>query len=274
MKTAAYTICKNEKNKLENWFKYTSCFDYRVILDTGSGDGTWNLLKAIATEDPNTIVGQRRFDVFDFSEARNINLSMIPEDVDWCLSPDMDEWFSVNVLDEMQRIIDKNPTITNIATTRLDIYSPEVFVGPPYQIPTNKIHKRHSYKWVGPVYEHLWPLDINNQKEFYSDKIFLIHDQDTRKPRSDLYEEIMERTYQKDPTDCWNNWFLLSHYYRSKNLHKYLPVALNFLKYNVNRDSKYHEVEEDVKNIYNFMKDNNIIKEIFEGFGYETNKQF
>ena len=45
MKTAAYTICKNEIKYVEKWLYYTKEFDYRVILDTGSTDGTYEEFK-------------------------------------------------------------------------------------------------------------------------------------------------------------------------------------------------------------------------------------
>ena len=51
MKTAAYTICKNEIKKLDQWLYYTKDFDYRVILDTGSTDGTFEALQKV----PNII---------------------------------------------------------------------------------------------------------------------------------------------------------------------------------------------------------------------------
>lgn len=250
MITAAYTICKNEQNRITDWFKYASMFDYMVVLDTGSTDETWNLLKAKAAVDSRLILEQRIFSPFDFSKARNYNLSMVPDEVEWCLSPDMDEWFSINVLEEIDRTVKQNPDVTNITTTRLDIYSKDVFVGPPYNIPTNKIHRRHHYHWVAPIYEHLWPNDLANQKEVYNDKIFLIHNQDTTKPRSTLYLDMMKTRYDEDQTDCWNNWYLLNHYYREKKLHEYVDVALNFLKYSKNYDTIYDSVYEDIRNLY------------------------
>ena len=45
MITAAYTICKNEIKKIDQWLYYTKDFDYRVILDTGSTDGTYEAFK-------------------------------------------------------------------------------------------------------------------------------------------------------------------------------------------------------------------------------------
>ena len=245
MKTAAYTICLNEKNRLDRWLEYTKDFTYRVVLDTGSTDGTYELLKKV----PGIILHQERIEPFEFHIHRNLNLKMVPEDVDWCLSPDIDEWFSVNVLEEIERTVNNNPGVTNIATTRLDIYSPEVFVGPPHQIPSNKIHRRNNYEWRAPIYEHLWYVGPGKEVEIYNDKIFLVHDQDTSKPRKKTYGEFLERRYEQDPTDNWNNWFLLNHYYKEKQLESYIEVAVNFCKFNEHRDNKYKMVYEDLINI-------------------------
>jgi hypothetical protein len=245
MKTAAYTICYNEIKKVEQWLFYTKDFDYRVVLDTGSTDGTYELLKKV----PGIIIQQIRKEPFKFHEHRNINLSMVPEDVDWCLSPDMDEYFSINVLDEMERMTKEYPSITNISTTRLDIYSDVVFVGPPYEIPSNKIHRRHLYEWRSPIYEHLWYIGPDKEVEKYNDKIFLIHDQDITKPRSTIYENMLKERYQEDPTDNWNNWFLLNHYYREKDLFNYIEVAVNYCIFDKNKDYKYSQVKQDLINI-------------------------
>lgn len=248
---AAYTITKNEINRIDRWIQYASMFDYMVVLDTGSTDGTWEKLKMLSKTNPKLIIEQIIFSPFDFSRARNYNLSMIPKHVNWCLSPDMDEWFSINVKDEIQNIIFEDPTVTNITTTRLDIYSKDVFVGPPNHTPSNKIHKNGMYKWKSPIYEHLWPLNLEKHKEHFSPKIYLVHDQETDKPRSNLYVNIMERRFAEDHTDCWNNWFLLNHYYMTKNLAKYINVALCYLKHSDDRNSqKYKEVRDDIDMMY------------------------
>lgn len=248
-KTAAYTICLDEIKKLDQWLYYTKDFDYRVVLDTGSTDGTYEALKKV----PGIILHQMRKEPFKFHEHRNFNLSMIPQDVSWCLSPDMDEYFSINVLSEMERTIKENPTVNNIATTRLDIYSDKVFVGPPYSIPTNKIHRRHQYEWRAMIYEHLIYIGPGRENEVYNDKIFLIHDQDITKPRNTLYPKMLKERYAEDPTDSWNSWFLLNHYYRERDQLKYIDVALNFLKYHNSRvDNKFKDVYSDLTNIVRF----------------------
>ena len=257
MKTAAYTICFNEIKKLDQWLFYTKDFDYRVVLDTGSTDGTYEALKKV----PGIILHQMRKEPFKFNEHRNFNLSMIPQDVDWCLSPDMDEYFSINVLKEIEKTVKENPTVNNIATTRLDIYSEEVFVGPPFSVPTNKIHRRHQYEWRAMIYEHLWYIGPGNENEVYNDKIFLIHDQDITKPRGTLYPKLMKERYKEDSTDSWNNWYLLNHYYREKDQLNYIEVAINFLRFHhTKEDDKYKMIYNDLKEIS--MYDYNLDKHI------------
>jgi hypothetical protein len=246
MKTAAYTICYNEIKKLDQWLFYTKDFDYRVVLDTGSTDGTYEALKKV----PGIILHQMRKEPFKFHEHRNFNLAMVPQDVDWCLSPDMDEYFSINVLSEIEKTVKANPVVNNIATTRLDIYSEQVFVGPPYSVPTNKIHRRHQYEWRAMIYEHLWYIGPGNEKEIYNDKIFLVHDQDITKPRSTLYPKLMKERYKEDPTDCWNNWYLLNHYYKEMDQLNYIEVAINFIRFHSSKtDDKYTIVYSDLKNM-------------------------
>lgn len=254
-KTAAYTILKNEIRNLDRWLYYTKDYDYRVLLDTGSNDGSWEYLQDRVKSDPNLIIEQKTWDHWRFDVARVYNLSMVPQDVEWCLSPDLDEWYSINTLDEMEKIITAVPDITCIASDRLDIYSKTVRVGPPHLLPTNKIHRRHDYTWKARVYEHIsWTHKDRFEKELYSEDIFLVHDQDFKKPeRSPLYIQLMEEGWNEDPTDTWNNWFLLYHYYKSKQFDKYLPVACNYLKFYKKVDGNFRFVYDDLLAIYNNM---------------------
>jgi len=255
-KTAVYTILKNEKNNIERWLHYAAPFDYRVLLDTGSTDGSWEMLQEQAKLDPGLIIEQKIWDPWRFDVARVYNLGMVPQEVEWCLSPDLDEFYSINTHDEMEKIIGAVPNITCIASDRLDIYSPTVRVGPPKLLATNKIHRRHDYTWKARVYEHIsWLHKDRQEMELYSEDIFLVHDQDFRKKeRSPLYIKLMEEGWAEDPTDGWNNWFLLYHYYKSQQFAKYLPVATNFVKYGKKADGNYRFVYNDLSGIYSNAK--------------------
>lgn len=239
MKTAAYTICKNEIKKLDPWLYYTKDFDYRVVLDTGSTDGTFEALQQV----PNIILNQLVLEEFRFDTARNVNLMMVPEDVDWCLSPDMDEYFSINVLEQISKTEVNFPHVTNISCARLDIYSEEVFVGQPKHIGTNKIHRRHAYEWRMPVYEHLSYIGPGSEAEVYNPDIFLIHDQDILKPRNKQYLELFQKEYAANPQNTWNNWYLTNEYFKKQDLVGFITVGIDFCKYHDNKsDKKYHEV--------------------------------
>ena len=259
IKTAAYTICKNEINRIDRWFEYAKIFDYRVILDTGSDDGTWEKLQNYRDTIPNTIIEQKRIEPFKFHEHRNYNLNMIPEDVDWCLSPDMDEWFSINVLEEIELTCKKYPNVTNIATTRLDIYSKTVFVGPDKFIPSNKIHRRIGYEWRQPIYEHLWYIGEGQEVEIYNDEIFLIHDQETNKPRSKLYSNLMKERFEEDKSDNWNNWYLMYYYRKKEDLENYLTVCYFYLKNIVIMEDKEKLILDHMKHLIK----NNLLPENF-----------
>lgn len=251
MITAAYTICKNELKYVEKWLYYTKDFTYRVLLDTGSTDGTWEALQEAVNLDPNLIIEQKIFTPWKFNVARMHNLDMIPNEVEWALSPDMDEYFSINVLEEMEKTIAKNPTVTNIATTRLDIYTKKVLVGPPHEIPTNKIHKRHDYVWVQPIYEHLWfKHEDRREVEVYNDMIYLIHDQDfKKKERPELYVKMLKEEYETNPTNCWTLWYLLNHYYKTNDLDNFVKCGIVFIKHS-HKDERYHHIKLVLTDIY------------------------
>ena len=250
MKTAAYTICKNEVKFVEKWLYYTKKFNYRVILDTGSTDGTWEKLQEAAKDDPGLIIEQKIFTPWKFDIARNYNLDMIPQDVDWALSPDMDEYFSINVLKEMAKTIKNCPHVTNIGCDRLDVYSEVVRVGPPNQLSTNKIHRRHDYIWRQPIYEHLsWKYKDLQEYEIYNDDIYLIHDQDFLKPeRSPLYEKMLKEEYVNNPTNDWNLWFLVNHYYKEKDMDNFIKTGCDFMKC-AKEGNKFRDVYKELLNI-------------------------
>lgn len=247
MITAAYTICKNEIKYVEKWLYYTKDFDYRVILDTGSTDGTYEEFKKAG----NVIVEQKIFDPWIFCDARNYNLNMIPENVDWCLSPDLDEYFSINVLEEIEKTIKENPNVTNISCDRLDLYTKQVRVGPPRTLGTNKIHRRHDYIWVQPIYEHLfWKHGDMNEVELYNEDIYLIHDQDfKKKERPELYTKMLREEFEKNPTNCWTLWFLVNHYYMEKNIDGFIETGSVFVQHASDKD-KFIDVYMTLKNMY------------------------
>jgi glycosyltransferase involved in cell wall biosynthesis len=85
MKIAIYTIAKNESHNVRAFIESAEgCPVY--ILDTGSTDDTVNLAKSYGAVVDQQIISPWRFDV-----ARQLALDMVSDDIDLCVSVDMDE---------------------------------------------------------------------------------------------------------------------------------------------------------------------------------------
>lgn len=88
---SVYTICKNEKHNINKWFKSFGEADYICILDTGSTDGTWELLQEKKKEYPNLIISQQIISPWRFDTARNKSMELIPKETDIFFMVDLDE---------------------------------------------------------------------------------------------------------------------------------------------------------------------------------------
>jgi glycosyltransferase involved in cell wall biosynthesis len=93
MKVAVYTISLNEAKFIKRWAKSAADADYLFVLDTGSTDDSLDILRRLKIPHKQAIVRPWRFDI-----ARNTALSLLPEDIDYCVSLDMDEVLEVSKL--------------------------------------------------------------------------------------------------------------------------------------------------------------------------------
>ena len=83
-----YAICKNESKFAARWMASMREADRVFVLDTGSDDGTPDLLSALGAEVTVEAVAPWRFDA-----ARNRSLELVPADADICVCTDLDETF-------------------------------------------------------------------------------------------------------------------------------------------------------------------------------------
>ena len=137
MKIAAYTICLNELQHCERWADSIKDADYRVVLDTGSTDGTVERLRELGVT-----VYEQRITPWRFDVARNAALSMVPLDADVCISLDMDEFMEAGYRSEIEKVWKAN-------TTRLSYmyvfdYKPGAAKQDGFHI--DKIHARQGYE--------------------------------------------------------------------------------------------------------------------------------
>ena len=90
-KICVYAICKNEEKFVDRWLESMSEADYIVVLDTGSTDNTYNLLK---NDSRVTKVEQKEINPWRFDVARNESMKLIPDDANILVCTDFDELFT------------------------------------------------------------------------------------------------------------------------------------------------------------------------------------
>ena len=192
MKIAVYTIALNEEKHVERWYNSVKDADYILIADTGSTDRTVEIAKSLGITVYNISIKPWRFDV-----ARNTALALLPDDIDLCVSLDMDETIS----EGWREILEK--TTGNQITYVFDNYYKQ------HSMVNNKIHSRHGYVWKFIMHEGIVQDRTVPDIEFaYGLEVY--HLPDTEKPRSqylDLIKAALDETrnitrYYKYYTDA------------------------------------------------------------------------
>ncbi len=209
MKIAACAICKDEEENISKWLGHTKDFDYRIVVDTGSTDRSMELLSK-----SDVILAQKKFESFRFDEARNFVMTLIPNDVDWCIWPDFDEHYCGNWRQDLENTIRTNPSVTRLTyktfLIRDGIEKEGLESG---AITDSKIHRNKLYKWEKPIHEYLSYIGEGNETIKQVDSIQRFHKQDVSKERVTQHFEIAKSAVETDPKDAYNLWFVLKGYY-------------------------------------------------------------
>lgn len=149
MKVAVYSICRNEAEAAPRFIASCADADVVVVADTGSTDDSVAILRRCGA-----VVHKITVDPWRFDSARNAALDLVPEDVDVCISLDLDEvllegWRSA--LEISWRADTTRATYPFILTRQPN--------GRPARIFRNgRIHSRHGYRWRHACHEILVPI--------------------------------------------------------------------------------------------------------------------
>lgn len=202
-KICVYAICKNEERFVDRWMDAVSEADMVVVTDTGSTDGTVEKLRARGAEVYEEIISPWRFDT-----ARNIAMDHIPEDVDICVSNDMDEVFEPGWRQKLEDAW--QPCHTRARYLFTWSFHPD---GTPLkQFAMEKIHRRHGFRWVHPVHEVLEYSGSDPESVVWVPGMILNHYPDTSKPRGQ-YLPLLELSAQENPDDDRTAFWLGREYY-------------------------------------------------------------
>ena len=188
LKIAVSTIAKNEVNNVKYFVASCKDADIVSILDTGSDDGTIELLKELGV-----YAGKKIIEPFDFSRARNEALKALPDDIDVVVSIDMDERLKPGWREELEKIW--QPETEAVNYTYISKWQDEAKTIPAIVCLRSKIFKRKGFKWFNNVHEVPFPEDRRNPVITSGENIVVYHYQ----TGSRNYIKMLDESIKKDP---------------------------------------------------------------------------
>ncbi len=207
MKIAVYTIAKDEEKHAARWADATAEADYRlVVVDARTSDFTTNELAArgvtVVEADWPKLLAEHHLDGVDgfrFDFARNYALALLPDDIDLCVTVDMDETLDVGWSDRLRAAYGAQPFTKGFLT-----YKPGPWSGNPSDdgYPYGRVHARHGYAWVCACHEDTqWHGEGHPVEAFIGDVVLRQDELPPRRARSN-YLPLLNLACSEHPDDA------------------------------------------------------------------------
>ena len=220
-KICVYAIAKNEEKFVDRFMdRLEEIKDHVYILDTGSTDNTYEKFKERGAH-----IQKKEYEKFDFAQARNDALNLIPEDYDICICLDLDDCIEPGFIEKIISYWEDDLSMLtyNYWTTVNAMDEPVV------RFQCGKIHSRKDYYWLYPIHEVLMYSGQNEKKKDAPD-IIVKHRPDCTKSRA-FYLDMLEDYVEKNPENR-RNIYLLAREYKSRKIwekcikmsHRYLNL--------------------------------------------------
>jgi tetratricopeptide (TPR) repeat protein len=191
-KICVYAIARNESKFVEKWLSSMSEADYIVVLDTGSNDGTYDMLRkdSRVTRCRQKIITPWRFDT-----ARNLSMELVPDDANILVCTDLDEVFDTGWAETLRARW--NPQ-EHVRGWYQYAWSHDAGGNPNRVFTYDKIHDKNWY-WKYQVHECLvsdiYDSAYTEEHSLHlNDDVYLHHYPDMNKPRDSYLNLLIERT--------------------------------------------------------------------------------
>lgn len=201
VKTCVYAVSLNEIKHVDHFMAGCAGADLVLVCDTGSTDGTAERLRELGAVVYDISVKPWRFD-----DARNTALSLIPADIDYCLSIDMDEYLQPGWTEALNAGIAKaGRMVHRIGYTYVWNFNPD---GTPVKVfIANKIHHRLAYRWKHPCHETLYYEGTDQEFQVICEDLNLHHHPDFSKSRGQYLPLLKIATDEEPRNDIMRLWY-------------------------------------------------------------------
>lgn len=197
MKICVYAISKNEAQFVRRFCESAKDADLVVVADTGSTDTTVEELREVNCG--HVQIEHISIKPWRFDHARNAALALIPDDIDVCVSLDLDEVLQPGWREEIERV-------WKVGETNRLRYMFEWGCGIAFWYV--KIHARHGFFWHHPCHEY--PVNDKRVPEVWAktspDFLMVVHKPDSTKSRAQ-YLDLLKLSVDEDPDEPHNAFY-------------------------------------------------------------------
>jgi hypothetical protein len=238
LKVVVYGICKNEAKFAERFMVSTVGADQVIVCDTGSTDGTQEILRGLGATVYDIVVSPWRFDL-----ARNMALLYVQE-ADVAISMDMDEVLLPGWRDVIESKWQAKTTMLRYPF--IHNWDDEAQTIPRLSVWGFKVHCPWAYLWRYPIHETLELRDIATQENIVTlDREILRHYPDPLKLERWDRIELLRKAVSELPDDQ-----RMSHLYgRELWFHGQYEEAVVELKRHLSITQPYIEPQDDADGI-------------------------
>lgn len=211
-------IVKNEEKVLPRLFRsLKDSIDYYVIVDTGSSDGTIELIKReMSAYGIEGEVHERPWQNFGANRQQALELAVAANRAEWLLFIDADEELGYS-----------DPQFYEKLTPGVSYNIEKHHNGSRYTVPHLLNVRAGSYRWEGPVHNYLVTLEGPKQRTLRKDVWIVYHAGEGAKSHGVTKEEkflrdarILEEELEKQPNHPRNQFYLGQSYRDAGHLEK------------------------------------------------------
>lgn len=217
MKIGVYALCKNEAKNIEAWLESCADADVICVTDTGSTDGSVELLQKSALRLHHGYVVPWRFD-----DAFNMALNHLSPDVDVAIRLDLDERLQPGWRAALEAAWTPETNVLRYPY----VWSWKGPGEPEYEFYGDRIHSRANWRWSGATHEGLKCRVA--RVDTFTDALRIHQFPDRTKPRpNDL--PLLEEAVRETPNDLRLWAYLGREYFWRKQFKECVRTYLHFL---------------------------------------------